>query len=215
MVLSYLAFLELDLGRERPAERLALDALALLEERHVSETPAAANPHLALGGARMLSTDGHGAVEHLEHAVELSAPLSPSYWHAHALVRLADARHRLGRVAEANDALEAARAELEALPDAGMLESVLAEKEDRLHGRRRREGFLGEPLSESELRVFQRLAEGQSLREVAKDLYLSLNTVKTHRRTIYRKLGVSSRDEALARAAELGVDPRRCLSHPG
>jgi LuxR family maltose regulon positive regulatory protein len=205
LVLSYLAFLELDLGRAGPAERLALDALALLEERHVSDGPAAVNPELALGGVRMLSTDGHGAVEHLERAVSLSASLSPSYWHAHALLRLADACHRVGRPADATEALEAARFELNALPDAGMLESLLAEKEDRLHGRPRREGFLGEPLSEGELRVLSRLAEGHSLREVAKDLYLSLNTVKTHRRTIYRKLGATTREEALERAAELGI----------
>ncbi len=215
LVLSYLAFLELDLGRQRPAERLALDALALLEERHVGDTPAAANPHLAVGGARMLSTDGHGAVEHLERAAELSAPLSPSYWHAHALLRLTDAYHRLGHLTEANETLEAARAELEALPDTGTLAAVLAEKEELLHGRRRREGFLGEELSESELRVLSRLAEGHSLREVAKDLFLSLNTVKTHRRTIYRKLGVSTRDEALARAAELGIDTEAATESPG
>jgi LuxR family transcriptional regulator, maltose regulon positive regulatory protein len=215
LVLSYLAFLELDLGRERPAERLALDALALLEERHIGGTPAAANAHLALGGARMLSTDGHGAVEHLERAAELSAPLSPSYWHAHALLRLADARHRLGRVTEASETLEAARSELQALPDTGVLASVLAEKDELLHGRRRREGFLGEELSESELRVLRRLVEGQSLREVAKELFLSLNTVKTHRRTIYRKLGASTREEALKRAAELGIAADEVTESPG
>jgi LuxR family transcriptional regulator, maltose regulon positive regulatory protein len=215
LVLSYLAFLELDLGRARPAERLALDALALLEERHVDETPAAANAHLALGGAHMLSTDGHGAVEHLEHAVDLSAPLSPSYWHAHALLRLADARHRLGGFARANEAFEEGRAELDALPDAGMLATVLVEKEELLHGRRRREGFLGEPLSESELRVLGRLVEGQSLREVAKDLFLSLNTVKTHRRTIYRKLGATTREEALERARALGIAPEAASESPG
>jgi ATP/maltotriose-dependent transcriptional regulator MalT len=215
LVLAYLAFLELDLGRERPAERLALDALALLEERHVGDTPAAANPHLALGGARMLSTDGHGAVEHLERAAELSAPLSPTYWHVHALLRLADALNRLGRIAEAQDALEAGRAELAALPDAGVLATVLAEKDDLLHGRRRREGFLGEPLSESELRVLRRLAEGHSLREVAKELFLSLNTVKTHRRTIYRKLGATTREEALERSAELGIVESHHVESPG
>jgi LuxR family transcriptional regulator, maltose regulon positive regulatory protein len=215
LVLSYLAFLELDHGRAGPAERLALDALALLEERHVSDGPAAANPELALGGARMLSTDGHGAVEHLERAVDLSASLSPSYWHAHALLRLADARHRVGRPVDAAEALAAARFELDALPDAGMLEALLAEKEAKLDGRRRREGFLGEALSESELRVLARLAEGHSLREVAKDLYLSLNTVKTHRRTIYRKLGASTREEALARAAELGIAEPSPSESPG
>ena len=215
LVLSYLAFLELDLGRARPAERLALDAIALLEERHIGGGPAAANPYLALGGALMLSTDGHGAVDHLEHAVALSAPLSPSYWHAHALLRLAAARHRVGQEEEARQALEAARSEVEALPDAGMLEGLLAEKEDTLHARRRREGFLGDALSESELRVLRELAAGRSLREVAKELFLSLNTVKTHRRTIYRKLGVTTREEALARAAELGAPDLELSESPG
>ena len=45
------------------------------------------------------------------------------------------------------------------------------------------------------------LASGASLSEVAHELYLSPNTVKTHRRTIYRKLGVSSRGELLRWAA--------------
>ena len=155
----------------------------------------------------MLSTDGHGAVRHLERAVALSAQLSPSYWHAHALLRLAEGHHRVGQAAEAREALEVARAELSALPDAGMLATLLTEKEERLNGRRRREGFLGEPLSESELRVLRLLVDGRSLREVSKDLFLSLNTVKTHRRTIYRKLGVSTREEAVSRARELEVLP--------
>ena len=50
------------------------------------------------------------------------------------------------------------------------------------------------------------LASGASLSEVARQLYLSPNTVKTHRRSIYRKLGVSTRAELLAWAA--GRDER-------
>ena len=42
-------------------------------------------------------------------------------------------------------------------------------------------------------------------REIASALYVSLNTVKTHARGIYRKLGVGTRDEAVARARDLGV----------
>jgi LuxR family transcriptional regulator, maltose regulon positive regulatory protein len=215
LTLSYLAFLELDLGHADAAERLARDALALLEERHLTGTLAAANPQLALGGAHTLGTDAHGAVRHLEHAAALSAPLSPHYWHVHALLRLADALHRVGNTAEATEVLESARSELNALPDAGMLESLLAEKYDRLHTRHRREGFFGEPLSESELRVLRLLADGRSLREVARELFLSLNTVKTHRRTIYRKLGANTREEALERAAELGIAAPQAVESPG
>jgi LuxR family transcriptional regulator, maltose regulon positive regulatory protein len=44
-----------------------------------------------------------------------------------------------------------------------------------------------------------------SLREISQELYLSPNTVKTHTRAAYRKLGVSTRQDAIARAHETGV----------
>jgi LuxR family maltose regulon positive regulatory protein len=209
LVLAYLALIELEDGHAAAAERLARDALALLETKHLTDGTAAANPNLALGSVLRAGTNLHLAVAHFERAVELTAPLSPNYWHVHALLRLADARHRLGEGGDATEILEEARAELSALPDAGMLALLLSETEDHLSGHRRREGFLGDGLSESELRVLRLLAEGRSLREVAGELYLSQNTVKTHRRTIYRKLGANTREEALERAAELDLVPRR------
>ena len=45
----------------------------------------------------------------------------------------------------------------------------------------------------------------RSLREIAKELYVSLNTVKTHTQAIYRKLGVSTRQDAVLRGQESGV----------
>jgi LuxR family maltose regulon positive regulatory protein len=49
------------------------------------------------------------------------------------------------------------------------------------------------------------LASDLSQREIGLELYLSLNTVKTHTRRLYRKLGVSSRETAVRRAAALGL----------
>jgi LuxR family maltose regulon positive regulatory protein len=43
------------------------------------------------------------------------------------------------------------------------------------------------------------------LREIGSALYVSLNTVKSHSKGIYRKLGASSREEAVERARELGL----------
>jgi LuxR family maltose regulon positive regulatory protein len=68
---------------------------------------------------------------------------------------------------------------------------------------------LVEPLSERELEVLQFIAEGLTNREIASRLYLALNTVKTHTRNIYGKLGVHSRTQAVARSQELGLLPRR------
>ena len=98
-----------------------------------------------------------------------------------------------------------AKTQLDELPEPGMLETLLDTTADELSSRPRREGFLGEDLSEAELRVLRELASGASIGEVARSLYLSQNTVKTHRRSIYRKLGVSTREELLARTAELDL----------
>jgi DNA-binding NarL/FixJ family response regulator len=60
-------------------------------------------------------------------------------------------------------------------------------------------------LTDRELDVLQLLDQGFSKREVADELFVSYNTVHTHARSIYRKLGASSRSEAIARARERGL----------
>ena len=59
--------------------------------------------------------------------------------------------------------------------------------------------------SDAELAVLRLLASELSAREIAKALYLSPNTVRSHTRALYRKLGVNSRAEAVARAEAGGV----------
>ncbi|WP_240744601.1 LuxR C-terminal-related transcriptional regulator [Microbacterium sp. PF5] len=58
-------------------------------------------------------------------------------------------------------------------------------------------GSLADRLSEREREVFQQLQTARTLPEIARELSVSVNTVKTHQRAIYRKLGVSSRREAV------------------
>ncbi|MEU6811126.1 LuxR C-terminal-related transcriptional regulator [Streptomyces sp. NPDC046831] len=60
-----------------------------------------------------------------------------------------------------------------------------------------------EPLSARELDVLQRLAQLMSTEEIAADLFVSVNTVKTHLKTAYRKLAVNRRNDAVRRAREL------------
>ncbi len=63
---------------------------------------------------------------------------------------------------------------------------------------------LATPLTTAELRVLE-LLPTSSYTETAATLFISHNTVKTHLRSIYQKLGVSSRAEAMERAGELGL----------
>jgi LuxR family maltose regulon positive regulatory protein len=60
-----------------------------------------------------------------------------------------------------------------------------------------------EPLSERELELLRLIAAGMTNRAIADRLMVSVNTVKTHARNIYGKLGVRNRTEATSRARDL------------
>ncbi|GAA4247351.1 LuxR C-terminal-related transcriptional regulator [Dactylosporangium darangshiense] len=66
-------------------------------------------------------------------------------------------------------------------------------------------GELAEPLTERELAVLRYLQGTLSAGEIASMLYVSVNTVKTHMKNIYRKLGVGRRREVIERARELNL----------
>ena len=61
-----------------------------------------------------------------------------------------------------------------------------------------------EPLSEREREVLRLLETDLSGPEIARQLVVSLNTVRTHTKNIYAKLGVNNRRAAVSRAEELG-----------
>jgi LuxR family maltose regulon positive regulatory protein len=63
----------------------------------------------------------------------------------------------------------------------------------------------GEPLTQGETRVLYYLSSNLSAREIAHELYLSTNTVKTHQRHLYRKLDARTRTQAVERARALGL----------
>lgn len=137
------------------------------------------------------------------------------------------ALHRLGRRLEADSAMQAAidlagpervfafglvpRRDLIELLDRSpqgrslLTDDVLAQLPDVFPA-----GVSVFELTGQERLVLDGLANGKGLSDLAAELYVSLSTVKTHQRNLYRKLGVNSREDALAVAAELGL-----LSWPG
>ena len=73
---------------------------------------------------------------------------------------------------------------------------------------------LVEPLSERELDVLRLLGTDLDGPDIARELVVSLNTVRTHTKNIYAKLGVNNRRAAVRRAEELDLLPRARRSRP-
>jgi LuxR family maltose regulon positive regulatory protein len=73
---------------------------------------------------------------------------------------------------------------------------------------------LTEPLTPRELDVLHLISQGLSNKDIAEKLVIALNTVKRHTSSIYGKLGVKSRTQAIARARELGLVPLTFRSEP-
>jgi LuxR family maltose regulon positive regulatory protein len=71
--------------------------------------------------------------------------------------------------------------------------------------RRQATSELIEPLTEREIEVLQLLATGRPNREIAAELFVTLDTIKKHVTHIFEKLGVTNRTEAAARARSLGL----------
>ena len=83
-----------------------------------------------------------------------------------------------------------------------LVASVARELEETLS--RAATGEVRNPPSTAELAVLKMLATSLSSREISGELFISHNTVRTHTRALYRKLGVSSRADAVERADAMG-----------
>ncbi|HEX3207008.1 MAG TPA: LuxR C-terminal-related transcriptional regulator, partial [Propionibacteriaceae bacterium] len=89
-------------------------------------------------------------------------------------------------------------------PDLGLLSSQVEELRSRLDTARA--ALPGSSsLSAAELRLLPLLSTHLSFREIGERLYISQNTVKTQAISVYRKVGVSSRSEAVERLQEIGL----------
>jgi len=115
---------------------------------------------------------------------------------------VAKLRLRLGAPVEAAKALEAADDAIAAMPAPG----YLAVLRDALRSELATVdvGTI-ESLNERELEVLDAVARCESRSAAAKELFISVNTVKTHLRSAYRKLRVADRDAAIRRAVALGM----------
>jgi ATP/maltotriose-dependent transcriptional regulator MalT len=127
--------------------------------------------------------------------------------HTWLLVLLAHVRGRRGRLVDAEATLRSAREALGELSDSGLVPALADAVAHELEtaSDRASSGELLEPPTEAELAVLRLLAGDLSMREIAERLFLSQNTVRSHTRALYHKLGVHTRADAVARATALGL----------
>ena len=185
-------------GRRDDQLRLAEEAYALAGEVGLLDAIEDGEVHTARGAALAAQGRTEEALAALERGVFLRRLWGQPLDLADGLIELASAQDREAAAATFAEA----EAVLAGCRDPGALPV-------RLAAARRAAGLARGPaaaaLTERELTVLQRLDGGRSEREIGRELFLSFNTVHTHVKAVYRKLGVSSRAEAVARARERGL----------
>jgi len=90
-------------------------------------------------------------------------------------------------------------------PLLGTLVGEAQELRDRLATERRSASLTASWLTAAELRLLPMLSTHLPLHDIAAEMYLSPHTVRAQGKSIYRKLGVAGRVQAIARARELGL----------
>ena len=202
--LGLLALVDAEQGRNESAERVAREAIDLAGR---ADSWVASLAHLGLA----LACAATGRLDEAEREAlrgeRLRRTSHPTVGHAHALLVLAKVRVARARLGPAASDLNRARTMIGEFPDPGRLPAIAATVAQELATARAAVGNarVVEDPSAAELAVLRCLAAGLSRREIGVRLYISLNTVKTHTRELYRKLGAKSAAEAIARAEALGV----------
>jgi LuxR family maltose regulon positive regulatory protein len=204
------AAIQLELGDTEQAEALAHQALELTRRAGLEEHPFSATAHIVTGRALARRRAPSEATGQIERGIQLAERVNAWHIQIYGVLALAEIRHASHEPAAARRLLARARAIVGALRDADELAGARIEQTQRtlrLRPARARNGDVAPfwELSERELAVLRLLASKLSQREIAGELYVSFNTVKTHTRAIFRKLGVDSRADAVDRARELGL----------
>jgi len=205
--LGLLAAIDAEEGRTATAMTWARQAIGYAQETGQADLWPMAMAHLGLAAAMARTGDLAEAEREAERGERLRRTPQLTAAHAHALLVRAEVRAARSLLTRAASDLDRATAMISELPDPGRLPTLAARVQSMLvlaPDRGPQPAPIEEP-SPGELAVLAYLATDLSQREIGARLYLSVNTVKSHTRELYRKLGVHSRSEAIKRAETLGL----------
>ena len=181
--------------------RLARTAVELARERGLLDGVEVGEVHTAHGVALVAHGHPEEALGALERGIFLRRLWGQPLDLVDGLIALASTSAAVGDRDRAAESFDEAEAILAGCADPGALPERLAAARGALRAGRPATAARAE-LSERERTVLRLLSAGLSEREIGHELYLSFNTVHSHVKSVYRKLGVSSRPEALARASD-------------
>jgi LuxR family maltose regulon positive regulatory protein len=204
---AQLALLAAQQGAWGEAGQRALAAQALVEEAGLGDYAASAIAYVAMArvalhearpeDARAALTRAHRLRPLLDHGIPwLTIQVGLELTRAHLALAEAGAARTI--LAETEQVLELR-------PHMGSLIEDARGLRERLAATSGSEGAWAMSLTGAELRLLPYLATHLMFPEIASRLFISRNTVKTEAVAIYRKLGVSSRSEAIERAVQVGL----------
>lgn len=199
-------------------------------EREPAPDPARADLLLATARVQLAQGDSAGALRSAAACLDGTASQITLHDHVCALVTTAIAYRRLGQAEQASEQLawavavaepqdmfrpfldggSAARSVLTSLvrpaSQCAAFATRILQRFDAIPAwQSGQQAAPTPPLTSSELAVLRLLPAHMTNQEIAEALFLSINTVKTHLRSVYRKLGVTTRRQAIARSGRLGL----------
>jgi LuxR family maltose regulon positive regulatory protein len=190
-----LAFIHLDRRELDRAEASVLEAHHLIERNGLETTFEAMAPSTAAAIVAFRRGDVQRARQLLDAVTErLSLAAAARWYKAIIAIRLGELALDLDDPAAAARLVADAEGSLAWLPDAGTLPARL----ERLGARLVQQTGDYATLTPAERRVLVQLATHKTLAEIGKTLYVSRTTVKSHVSSIYSKLGVTTRNDAVS-----------------
>jgi LuxR family transcriptional regulator, maltose regulon positive regulatory protein len=210
--LGYLAITAADRAEPAEAGRRVAAAQRLAERQALGEHWVTVMVDYAAGRLARARGELQAARAKVEHGLNVARRGGLRLDTVYGLLALARIAVEGGAPAEARELRARARRQLAACPDPGFLRGQVGAEHAADRGSVPAAADGADELSERELAVLRLLASQLSLREIGNELYVSLNTIKTHTRNIYAKLRVGGREQAVVRGRELGLLRRSKLA---
>jgi len=206
LALSERSLLAIERGDWGTAGSHASEARSVVARAHLEDYSTSALVYAASARVEVHGADAPAAHRYLLHAQRIRGQLTYAIPHLAVQTRLELARAHvgLGEIPAARTLLREISDVLRHRPDLGTLAAQADQLRSQLAMHSSEQGGF-QTLTAAELRLLPLLMTHFSFREIGEVLYISTSTVKTEAISIYRKLGASSRSEAVLQAQKIGL----------